>query len=120
MAANDLESWLGAIKCGALLGPLQELGAEGVDDLLDLEPEDVTGLVTQLKKIQANKFNKALKSLQDGQSSSPQPELTNSDMGGGGYGGGGNDSTQSVPTGAYTLSTVQLEPGAFQACTTPS
>ena len=61
---TSLKAWLGALKCGELLGPLtDEYGAESVSDLADLEPEDIAKLQASLKKIAANRFGKAVAAL---------------------------------------------------------
>ena len=64
-AGAALQPWLAAIRCEALLAPLDALGADTVDDLLELDPEDLDALRGQLKKLQAKKFDQAIQALQE-------------------------------------------------------
>lgn len=64
---DDLQAWLrrcGSGWCPEIVGPLlDELGAESVSDLLDLEAEDVSDMCGKLKKLQAKKLRRALQEV---------------------------------------------------------
>ena len=61
---NDLAAWLGAVKCGALLAPLDNLyGVDKVEELLDLDPEDVDALCALVMKLPSKQFRRALEAL---------------------------------------------------------
>lgn len=60
---TTLAQWLEANKMSALLKPLQEFGAETVDDLLDLDDEDLIDLESGLKKLQIKRLRRRLKDL---------------------------------------------------------
>lgn len=63
---SDLATWLGSIHhtCADLVAPLDaNYGVETVDDLLLLEPSDVTAIIETLKRVHAKKFCGALEAL---------------------------------------------------------
>ena len=57
-----LANWLKKINLSKILDALIELGAEEVEDLLDLEEEDIANL--QLRKLQEKRFRRGLELLQ--------------------------------------------------------
>tara|TARA_B100000686_G_C16792144_1_gene979476 strand:- start:1650 stop:2012 length:363 start_codon:yes stop_codon:yes gene_type:complete len=63
----SLENWLKDIHLSKILNNLIELGAEEVEDVLDLDDEDIAGL--QLKKLQTKRFQRAITKLKENPSS---------------------------------------------------
>ena len=69
--APKLGEWLEAISCAALLDALDDYGVETTEDLLLLDPPDITTLAGSLKKVQAKKFETALEALRSGSGYGP-------------------------------------------------
>ena len=61
--SESLEEWLGAAVHANIAQVLDELGVEAVEDLLHLSAEDVAGMTSKLKKVQASKFIDKLEKL---------------------------------------------------------
>ena len=58
---SSLENWLKNIRLSKILKNLVELGAEDVEDVVDLDDEDIASL--QLKKLETKRFQRAITKL---------------------------------------------------------
>jgi hypothetical protein len=56
-----LAEWLEEMKLSVLLKPMQDFGADTVDDLRDLEEEDLQEIEKGLKKLQIKRFRRGLR-----------------------------------------------------------
>ncbi len=61
---SSLDNWVAENRLPAqLVQALVELGAEGVEDLVDLDDEDIASL--NLKKLQVRRFTRAINALRE-------------------------------------------------------
>ena len=58
---SSLKNWLENIRLSKIFDALVELGAEEVEDLVDLDEEDITSL--QLRKLEDKRFRRGIESL---------------------------------------------------------